>query len=93
MINSIHQSTLNMAFTQSMKKRREKMDCGTCKHWSKRHHFIQEFGICKLLSNGNSAGIGCYYNRDGELVETIVETLPDFFCAEYDEKEKINGNN
>lgn len=47
-----------------------------------------EWGKCRLLASGDADKIDIYSNkRDGEWVETRVETLPDFFCACYEKGE------
>ena len=61
------------------------MSCETCKYWKKKPHPKTEWGDCRLLGSGDSDKCDFYCNlRDGEWVECHVETLPDFFCAQYE---------
>ena len=64
------------------------MECQTCKHWKKKKYWGEPaipWGLCEHLPSGDTVGIDFYTNnRDGEWVETVVETLPDWFCKEYE---------
>lgn len=64
------------------------MECETCKYWKKWPYPKTEWGKCRLLASGDADKADIYSNkRDGEWLETIVETLPDFFCACYEKGE------
>jgi len=63
--------------------------CDECKHWEPKKYWgkvEQIWGKCKHLASGG-ADIDFYTNnREGEWVETIVETKPDWFCKEWEGK-------
>ena len=71
------------------------MRCDQCQHWQEKKYWGKtkpRWGICKQLTSG-AADIDFYTNnRDGEWVETTVETLPDWFCKEFTQKEGKDGN-
>jgi len=63
------------------------MECETCKYWLSNPLIKGVWGKCRLLASGDADKVDIYGNdRDGAWVEIEVETLPDFFCACYEEK-------
>jgi len=68
------------------------MRCDRCKYWKKHPSKDAMWGDCKMLPSRDSDWIDFYTNnRDGEWVETMVETLPDFFCKMFAEVENDNS--
>lgn len=62
------------------------MKCGECKHWEQ-HKAPGMWGKCIRLTSRDCDQVEIYaVNREGEWVETIVETLPDWFCKEWEGK-------
>lgn len=67
------------------------MECKTCKYWHEKKYYPPgpkpKWGMCSHLTSGAADKIEVWTNdRDGKWYETTVETLPDFFCAEYDKR-------
>lgn len=67
------------------------MRCDQCRYWSSpRKKFIApgnlQWGTCDHLTYGDPERIIVITaDPDGEYVESRVETMPDFFCAEFEE--------
>lgn len=73
------------------------MQCGMCKYWHEKKYYPPGpkplWGLCGHLASGATDGIDFYTNnRDGEWIETTIETLPDWFCKEWTKKEEDHGN-
>ena len=59
------------------------MDCKTCIYWKRPYAKMSKFGECEEINHDSLYISVKTNNRDGEWVETTVETRDSFFCKLY----------